>query len=176
MIETARLLLRPPVPGDRAALHAMWADPVVMADLGRTKSAEESDEAIARHEGYRLGGLGFWVVERREDGAAIGFCGLKPGNADTPIAGELEAGWMLAQAWWRRGYAEEAMRASLGWAWANRAEPRICAITAARNSKSRALMAKLGMAHCPELDFDHSQFEPGDPLRASVVYAIGRPV
>ena len=34
MIDTKRLILRVPTPIDRAPLHAMWADPRVMADLG----------------------------------------------------------------------------------------------------------------------------------------------
>jgi len=175
MIDTARLILRPPVAADRAALHAMWADPLMMADLGPVKTAADSDEAIARHDGYRAAGLGFWVLERRADAAMIGFCGFKPGGEQTPIEGELEAGWTVARPHWRQGYAEEAMRAALTWAWANRPEPRAVAITAARNAKSRALMARLGMAHCPERDFDHFRFAAGDPLRATVVYAIGRP-
>ena len=69
MIETERLILRVPRPGDRAALHAMWADPAVMVDLGPVMDAEKSDAVLARHDGYRHEQLGFNVVERREDGA-----------------------------------------------------------------------------------------------------------
>ena len=84
MILTERLILRPAEPRDRAALHAMWADPLVMADLGPVKDAAASDAAIARHAGYQAAGIGFGVVERRTDGMVIGFCGLKPGNPATP--------------------------------------------------------------------------------------------
>ena len=48
-IETERLILRAPEPGDRAPLHAMWADERVMADLGPVKSAADSEAALARH-------------------------------------------------------------------------------------------------------------------------------
>ncbi|UVO49113.1 GNAT family N-acetyltransferase [Sphingomonas sp. SUN019] len=173
MIETERLILRAPEPRDRDALHAMWADPRVMADLGPVKTAADSDAAIARHAGYAP--LGFWIVERRSDGAAIGFCGLKPGAPDTPIDGMLEIGWMLAADCWGVGYAREAAAASIAWAWANRTDDAIVAITARQNAKSRGLMERLGMMHEPALDFSHSQFPGDDPRRDTVTYRIARP-
>ncbi|WP_339347867.1 GNAT family N-acetyltransferase [uncultured Sphingomonas sp.] len=175
MIETPRLLLRWPEPADRAPLHAMWADPAVMAQLGPVKDTAASDATIARHAAYRADGLGFRAVVRRADGRTIGFCGLKPGAPDTPIAGELEIGWMLTTDSWGQGYAHEAAVACIDWAWAQRREPRIVAITASINAGSRRLMQRLGMRHLPAMDFDHPASPEGDPLRASVTYAIDRP-
>jgi len=175
VIETARLILRPPVPADRAGLHAMWADPAVMADLGPVKSAADSDTTIARHASYGDShGLGFWAVEHRDEKVLIGFCGLKPGAEGTPIAGEVEIGWMLARPWWGRGYAREAAAASLDWAWANLAAPRVTAITAAQNLRSQGLMERLGM-HRLGADFDHPAFDDLDPRRRSVAFVIDRP-
>lgn len=174
MIETARLLLRRPEPRDTDALHAMWSDPAVMRDLGPIKSRADSEATIARHLGYGDShGLGFWVVAKRSDGAVAGFCGLKPGAPDTPIAGELEIGWMLAQAFWGKGYAREAAEASLAWGWAHRDAARIVAITAATNAPSIALMQRLGMRWL--VDFEHPIQPVGDRLRQSVAYAIDRP-
>ncbi|MGK6324035.1 GNAT family N-acetyltransferase [Sphingomonas sp. DT-51] len=175
MIVTLRLILRPAEPRDRAALHAMWADALVMAELGPVKDAAASDAAIARHAGYRAEGIGFGTVERRADGAVIGFCGLKPGAPTTPIRGELEIGWMLARAAWGQGYAREAAAAWIDWAWAHRAEPRVVAITAARNVASRRLMERLGMHQLADGAFDHPDFAADDPRRATVTYAIDRP-
>jgi RimJ/RimL family protein N-acetyltransferase len=175
VIVTERLILRPAEPRDRAALHAMWADPRVMKDLGPVKDEAASDAAIARHAGYRADGLGFCVVERRDDGAMLGFCGLKPGAPTTPIRGELEIGWMLAHAAWGQGYAREAAAAWLAWAWAHRAEPRVVAITAANNVASQRLMERLGMRQLGGGDFDHPDFTADDPRRMTVTYAIDRP-
>ena len=172
-IETARLLMRVPRAEDRAPLHAMWADPAVMADLGPVKSAAESDMAIARHASYAP--LGFRALVLREGGGTIGFCGLKPGAPDTPIAGMLEIGWMLAVPFWGAGYAREAAAAAIAWGWANRTEDAIVAITAESNAKSRLLMERLGMAHDPASDFDHPLFAPDDPRRRTVTYRIIRP-
>lgn len=175
MIETERLVLRVPAPADRAPLHAMWTDPAVMTYIGEVNDEAASDASLARHNGYRGEGLGFWTVALREDGAVIGFCGLKPGAENTPVEGEIEAGWLIVREHWGRGYAQEAMRACFAWVWANRDVPRIVAITAAANAASRRLAAKLGMVHLPELDFDHPEIAPGDPLRPTVTYAIERP-
>ena len=175
MIETERLILRVPRPGDRAALHAMWADPAVMVDLGPVMDAAKSDAVLARHDGYRHEQLGFNVVERREDGAVMGFCGLKRGNPGTLIDGQLEVGWMFAQPYWGMGYASEAAAACIDWVWRTRAEDRIVAVTAARNLKSQRLMERLGMHRVVDGDYDHPAFELDDPLRPTVTYAILRP-
>ena len=173
MIATERLILRAPEPRDRDALHAMWADRQVMAALGPVKSPADSDATIARHAGYAP--LGFWIVERRDTGELAGFCGLKPGAPDTPIAGMLEIGWMFAVPHWGQGFAREAAAASLSWAWANRCEDAVVAITARRNGKSRALMERLGMVHAPDMDFLHPLFAAGDALAQTVTYRIARP-
>lgn len=175
MIATERLILRLPEPRDRAALHAIWADAEVMADLGPVKDAAASDAVLAKHDGYRHEGLGFWSVEHRESGACIGFCGLKRGDAHHPIAGEVEAGWIIARDHWRQGYALEAMAAALDWGWVNIATDRIVAITAAVNVKSQRLMERLGMARLAGGDFDHALLAPGDRLCPTVTYAIRRP-
>lgn len=175
MIETARLLMRVPESRDHPTLHAMWADPRVMADLGPVKDAAASDATIAKHDGYRPRGLGFWVVERRAIPGVVGFCGLKEGAEETPIEGEVEIGWMLAVETWGQGFGFEAASASLAWGWANTSAGRIVAITAARNRKSRNLMTKLGMEQRVGADFEHPRFAPDDPLRHSVIYEVGRP-
>lgn len=176
MIETPRLILRVPTPADVAPLSAMWADPRVMADLGPVKSPDDSVATLARHAQWHHEGLGFRAVVLRDGGATIGFCGLKRGEQGTPIAGEVEAGWIVAAAHWRRGYACEAMRAMLDWGWANTAAPRIVAITAARNAASRAMMERLGMRHLTGQDFIHPAHGADSPLSPTVLYAIDRPL
>ncbi|KAI1691735.1 acetyltransferase (GNAT) domain-containing protein [Ditylenchus destructor] len=94
------------------------------SDVGRSggdgrsrplKDRAASEATLARHDGYRHEGLGFFTVERKADWAVIGFCGLKRGDPLHPIAGEIEAGWQIAQPFWRQGYALEAMRAVFEW-------------------------------------------------------------
>ena len=173
MIRTQRLTLAPPEARHRDALLRMLSDAEVMAKLVRDPTPDSAAASLARHEGFRALGLGFWAVE--QGGEVAGLCGLKPGAPDTPIAGELEIGWIFDKPYWGRGLAGEAARAALAWAWANRAEPRVVAITSASHAGSRRLMERIGMRHLPELDFAHPLYAPDDPMRHSVVYAVDRP-
>ena len=174
MIETERLILRRWEDRDRAPFHAMCSDPAVMEHLGPLLTREEADAAIDRQNGLvDSHGYCFWAVERREDGAFLGFCGLKPGAEDTPIEGDIEIGWRLARDHWGSGYAREAAQASLDWGWANLDAPAIAAITTPGNVRSWGLMERLGMARVAEDDFDHPKAP--DWLKAHITYRIARP-
>lgn len=173
LIETGRLRLRRPAESDLDALASIWGDPRVMADLGPVKDRAMSEATLKRHLGYWADGFGFWLIEH--GGAVAGFGGLKPGAPETPIEGEVEAGWMLAPDHWGQGLAGEAMTAALAWGWVHLAPPRIVAITAEQNAASRRLMIRLGMAQLPDLTFDHPQFAADDSRRRTVTYAISRP-
>lgn len=176
MIETGRLLLRRWREEDVAAHHALRSDPAVSRFLGAPPSADEVRATTARQNAL-LDTLGycFWAIELRASKEFIGWCGLKPGPADSPAAGAVEIGWTLAPACWGRGLAREAAEAVLAWAWANTAERRIVAITTHGNAASRGLMERLGMRRVADGDFDHPALSEGDPLRPHVTYAVDRP-
>lgn len=177
MIETDRLHLRRWQNSDRAPFHAMCSDPLVMEHLGPLQSRAESDAVIDRLNGFiDSHGYSFWAVERRADRAFLGFCGIKPGPAETPIEGLPEIGWRLAVAHWGQGYAREAAAASIAWGWANLREDTIWAITTPDNVRSWGLMLRLGMEPRRPLDFDHPAVPDGSPLTAHVTYSIARPV
>lgn len=174
MIRTERLVLRPIEARDREALIAILTDPEVMRNLVRHPTRDTAMAALERHIGYRVThGLGFWSVEENEQ--VVGLCGLKPGAPGTPIEGEIEAGWLLARSCWGRGIATEAARASLAHAWAETAAARVVAITAASHAKSQDVMVRLGMRRLPDGDFDHPLYDVGDPMRATVTFAVDRP-
>ncbi len=175
MIRTARLILRTPGRGDREALTAILSDPLVMADLFPGQDRAGAEASLARHDGYRGEGLGFLAVERREDGAIIGFCGLKPGAPNSPIAGLVEAGWIFGRHGWGQGYAQEAMAAVIDDAWGRIHADRIVAITSAVNEKSQKLMARLGMHRLADGDYLTTLFPDGHRLQPTVTFAIQRP-
>lgn len=174
MITTARLILRPWRDADRDPYHALCSDPEVMRFLGPPQSRAESDAAIDRMQALQAAsGYCFWAVERRADGALLGFCGLKPGPA--PIEGKLEIGWRLAREAWGQGYAREAAEASLGWAWRALDVDEVVAITVHANARSWGLMERLGMRRVVDGDFDHPNVPEGSPLKRHILYQIGRP-
>ncbi len=175
-LQTERLILRDWEERDLEPFAAMCADPRVMETLGPVMDATavaaliERVKAIAAEYGHT-----FWALERREDGAFLGWCGLIRGQ-DGPIQGKAEIGWRLAHHAWGRGYAREAAQATLDWGFHHLEDDAIWAITAAINHRSWGLMERLGMTRRPELAFDHPRVEEASALKPHVTYSIGRTI
>jgi RimJ/RimL family protein N-acetyltransferase len=175
MIESERLLLRRWRAADIEPFHDMGHDAEVMRYLGAPHSIDECRD-IADGQNRLAEGFGrcFWALERKADGAFLGFCGVKPGPAGTPIADTPEIGWRLNRAAWGMGYALEAARAALADEW-RRGTPAVFAVTVPANGRSWGLMERLGMTRDLDRDFDHPALPPGDPLRRHILYHIRRP-
>jgi RimJ/RimL family protein N-acetyltransferase len=178
-IETDRLVLREWRESDLLPFHEMYRDAGVMEFLGPTLELPESINQVAQvierlQTTQNDHGCCFWALERREDSEFVGFCGVKPGPSDTPIEGRLEIGWRLARAHWGQGYAFEAAKASIEWAFGNRSDESVWAITVLANVRSWGLMERLGMVRHPELDFDHPNVPAGSPLTQHIVYSISK--
>lgn len=177
MIETERLTLRAWRDEDVAPFAAICTDVEVMRHLGGPMPRGDVEAALTRQRtAQEATGHCFWAVERRDDRALLGFCGVRDGgHAGTPVPDELEIGWRLRRDAWGQGYAREAAEASLGWTWDNVDRRRIAAWTIPANRASWTLMERLGMERRPDLDFGHPLFEAGHPLHRHITYVIERP-
>jgi RimJ/RimL family protein N-acetyltransferase len=174
-IETERLILRPWREADGREFVRITNTPMVMAHLGGVRDPYDWQGLVTAQQALQAEhGICFWLVERRVDGALLGFCGLEPGSVGS-IEGEIEIGWRLRQDAWGQGYAKEAALASLAWGWANLVASRIRAITVPANRASWGPMERLGMTRRADLDFHHPRFPPGDPLRHHITYEMLRP-
>ena len=112
--ETLRLVLRDWREADWPVFWEATNTPAVMRWLGGVADEGTRAAAQARVEGYRADhGHTFWVVERKEDGALLGFCGLKRSNQPGGPQGMMEVGWRLREDAWGQGYAKEAASAAL---------------------------------------------------------------
>jgi RimJ/RimL family protein N-acetyltransferase len=173
--ETARLRLRTWDLADRAEFTRLLNTPAVMRWLGGVQSETEADAAYSRIDTYqRELGHTFWIVERKADGALLGFCGLKRINAPGagPITGEFEVGWRLREDAWGRGYAREAAIASLDLAFERFNAPQVIALTVPGNDASQGLMKRLGMLRRADMDYIDTRFaHPGD-INPTIVYLI----
>ena len=77
VLRTPRLLLRTFRRDDLPLYAALNADPEVARYLGGPLTRQDSDDIAAwAQECYAREGLGLLAVERREDGAFLGMCGL----------------------------------------------------------------------------------------------------
>jgi RimJ/RimL family protein N-acetyltransferase len=171
-LETERLILRSWRDSDREPFWAMAQDEEVMRYLPALDRAG-ADAALARGVAMEAEhGHCFWALERREDGAFLGMCGMAPPR--DPLV-EYEVGWRLMRHAWGQGYAQEAARATLAWAWAKRPMPTIVAITVPDNRASWTLMERIGMTRAADEDFEHPSLPEGHPLRLHRLYRIHRP-
>lgn len=119
-LQTERLILRAHRPGDLDECAALWADPAVVRHIsGEPSSRQASWTRLLRHAGHwALMGFGYWAVEARADGRFVGEVGFATYEREIGKAldGVPEAGWVLKQAEWGKGYASEAVSRMIGWA------------------------------------------------------------
>ncbi|HEU4821294.1 MAG TPA: GNAT family N-acetyltransferase [Qipengyuania sp.] len=173
-LETERLMLRDWHAEDWPEFFRVTNTPAVMRWLGGVLDEEGEAAQRGRVESCAAQhGHCFWVVERKEDGALLGFCGLK--RADAPgstMTGEVEVGWRFREDVWGRGYAKEAAIAALDAAFDRFGAESVVALTVEGNTGSWGLMERLGMRRREELDYDDMRYEP--PWRRSIVYSVAR--
>ncbi|GAB5348788.1 GNAT family N-acetyltransferase [Alteriqipengyuania sp. 357] len=173
--ETARLILRDWREDDWPRFWEGTNTPAVMRWLGGVCDPEKQRAAQDRLLSYqRDHGHTFWAVERKDDAAILGFCGLKRSNQAGGPVGMMEVGWRLREDAWGQGYAKEAATASLDLAFGRFGADEVVALTVARNEASWGLMKRLGMRRREDLDFDNAEFDPDDPT--IIVYSIAATV
>ena len=171
--ETARLVLRDWRDEDWAPFWEGTNTPAVMRWLGGVADEAKRQAAQDRLLGYaRDHGHTFWCVERKEDGAILGFCGLKRSNQAGGPIGMMEVGWRLREDAWGKGYAKEAATASLDLAFNRFGADEVIALTVQRNEDSWGLMKRLGMVRREDLDFPNADFDEEEPT--IIVYSIAR--
>lgn len=150
-LETERLLLRPWRPAeDLDAMASLNADAEVMRfvapnrPLGRAETAAQLHRIVAHWDEH---GFGLWaVVPRAEPGAAcIGFAGLAVPSFLPAILPAVEVGWRLAPAFWGRGLATEAARASVAFGFERLGLRSIVSVIEVGNERSVRVAEKLGM-------------------------------
>ncbi|HWR84734.1 MAG TPA: GNAT family N-acetyltransferase [Rhodoglobus sp.] len=174
MIRTERLLLRQWRESDREPWAALNADPEVREHFPNLLTRQESDEALDRMAaGIDARGWGLWAVEH--DGALLGFTGLNPVGYETPFTPATEIGWRFARHAWGSGFATEAARAALAYGFDEVGLEEIVSFTATTNTRSMAVMERIGMVRDAAEDFDHPNVEHGHRLERHVLYRLRRP-
>lgn len=174
-LTTARLTLRQWLPGDLEPFAALNADPAVMEFMPALLSREQSAQFIAGAAAdLERRGFGIWAVEERAGGSFAGCVGLNVPSFDAPFTPCVEILWRLARHAWGRGFATEAARACLGLGFGTLGLEEVVAFTVPGNTRSRALMERLGMRRDALGDFAHPRLPPAHPLAHHVLYRLPR--
>ena len=160
--ETDRLRLREWAEADIEPFYAVMNNPEVMRYLGGLQTPAQWRQVTDRLFAFQRDmGFTFWIVEQRDDGRLLGWCGLKQINyPDAPNPGDMEIGWRYRADAWGTGVAKEAAMASLDLAFDRFHAPFVVAVTTTENRGSWGLMERLGMTYQPDLDFVDPRFDP----------------
>jgi ribosomal-protein-alanine N-acetyltransferase len=171
-LRTDRLLLRRWREEDREPFAEMNADPEVMRHFPSRLTRAESDAFVDRVErGFADRGFGLWAVEA--DGELLGFTGLSVPRfhvawMDAREQPVVEVGWRLRRSAWGRGYATEAARECVRFAFEDLGRDEVVSFTVVGNVRSRAVMERLGMRYLTA--YDHPV--EGGPDLPSVCYLL----
>lgn len=176
-IRTQRLILRNWEERDRALFHRINSDDRVMEFFPFRRDRAQSDALFDRlRHGIDERGFGFAAIERAATGDCMGFAGLYPAEIEPVVpAGSVEIGWRLAPEHWGHGYATETARAWLAFGFETLEFDEIISFAVRTNSRSTAVMRRIGMTRDVAMDFDHPAVPDTHPqLRAHVFYRLTR--
>lgn len=110
-------------------------------------------------------GFGYWAVERREDGAVVGFGGVMHAQHGSHVG--LNLYFRLSTEVWGQGLAQLIGHAALDEAFTRRELPCVLGLVRPANVPSRRALERLGLRA-----FDTLDDVPGEPL--SLLYRIDR--
>lgn len=144
---TPRMRLEPLDDRHLDGLHELNRDPEVMRYItGRPDTPDDTRRMIERVKArWAEFGYSWWAFIRQDTGQLIGSGCIQHLNRDP--AGPLETGWRLRQDAWGQGYASEAARHMVGWAFASLQPERVCAVCQPENRASATVMQRLGMTY-----------------------------
>lgn len=125
----------------------LWGDKAVTqfidarGELSLQQVAQRLHDEIALQEDS---GIQYWPIFLRLTGEHLGCCGLRPYD---PAKGVLELGFHLRRAYWGQGYASEAARAAMEYAFCTLGAKVLFAGHNPLNKVSRTLLNKLGFTY-----------------------------
>jgi RimJ/RimL family protein N-acetyltransferase len=141
-LQTARLGFRPWTLADLPLAIGLWGDQAVTHLIGGPFSLEQIQERL-RHEITQQydDQVQYWPIFLRVSGEHVGCCGLRPYPSEE---GCYELGFHLRSAYWGQGFAVEAGRAVIGYAFDQLAAIGLFAGHHPDNTASRRVLGKLG--------------------------------
>jgi RimJ/RimL family protein N-acetyltransferase len=156
VIETERLLLRPPLLEDAPCVAEAIADVEVMRFIGHGETGTLADavevvETMRR--AWSADGFGGFIAIRKSDNALLGRVGLLAWDpavwrsgirAEIGERAEIELGWTLSRDAWGCGYATEAAAAIRDWALRKVRPPRLISLIHPENERSMRVATKIG--------------------------------
>lgn len=172
MLRTDRLIMRPFRDDDLPRFVQMNADPTVMEHFTNPLTPADAAAFMERANAELATlGYGLWALEVRADARMIGFTGLHRHDGDAYPFPCTEVGWRLHTDAWGHGFATEAANAAIAHG-LDMGVTEIVSFCVPANTRSWAVMERIGLTHDPEDDFDHPNLPSNSPLRRHVLYRL----
>lgn len=159
-LESNRLLLRPHSEADLDIETKIGTDPDVMKYVGNVEAADEIARNMPKYTRRCAGGcIGVWCVIKRLTMEKLGTAILLPKpieeedtNWDLVVGDELpdceiEIGYMLKRSAWGKGYATEATKRLLKFAFEETPLQELVATTDPKNIASQRVLEKCGLVY-----------------------------
>jgi RimJ/RimL family protein N-acetyltransferase len=149
IIETKRLILREYTYDDYDELYKILSDSEVMKYYPKPYDEKGTRRWIEWSlENYKNHGFGWWAIVLKETNEFIGDCGITIQNINNKMLPEV--GYHLSKCHWRKGYAKEAGKAVIKWAFENTKLDELYSYMNAENVASYSTAASIGMTKIDE--------------------------
>ncbi len=144
VIETERLTCRRFTDDDIDAVFAVIGDPLTMKFYPQRFTREDAQRWVHKsQERYRTDGFGLMAVVLKSNGEVIGNCGVV--RQDVEGESLLEVGYHFRRDYWGHGYAREAARACMEYAFRHLGAAKVVSCILAENLPSRRVAERNGM-------------------------------
>ncbi|MBS7233325.1 GNAT family N-acetyltransferase [Flavobacterium psychroterrae] len=157
-IETERLLLRELLISDADGMFELDSNPKVHLFLGNkpVKDIEQSLDQIKNiQQQYKNLGIGRWAVILKETNEFLGWSGIKLiKNEINNHKDFYELGYRFIEKHWGRGYATEAGKAFIDYAFNVMKVEALYAYADAGNENSRKILEKLGLHYVNSFEYE----------------------
>lgn len=144
-------IMRSPQLSDLDALAAIWADPEVTRFLPSQslpitrEKAEKALESMLEH--WQQKSYGIWAIGENNSHKMIGYCGLRYLDE----LDEVEVLYGLAKAYWGKGIATQATKATISYGFNTANLNKIIALASPDNYASKRVIEKAGLRYEKQL-------------------------
>ena len=174
MLQSDRLILRQWTEEDFSPFAKICADKDVMHFFPKTLTEQESHDMARKVQSLiDSRGWGFWAVEIPNEAKFIGCVGLNVPKESMPFAKNVEIGWRLAKDFWGNGYATEAAKEVLRYAFVELNLNEVISFAPLGNKASQHIMMKIGMSDTGN-NFNHPELDASHPQSEHVLYKINK--
>ena len=148
--ETERLILRDLCEADINHMYELDSNPLVHQYLGNKPihSIEQAEICISNvKQQYKDNGIGRWATIEKSSGNFIGWSGLKfVTSVENNRSHFYDVGYRLLPKYWGKGYATEACKASLKYAFEIMNLNEVIGACHEENKASRRVLEKCGLS------------------------------